>query len=124
MKKINKMNSNKDYGKNYSDEIKPTQNGYILYILKLENNFWYIGITNNIVNRWYKHINGNGSQWTKKHKPLEVYEIFQTNTDLKGLAEVLENNKFIEYARKYGFDYVGGAHNNRQNLLRKVKRGY
>jgi predicted GIY-YIG superfamily endonuclease len=42
-----------------------------IYILKLNDNKYYVGKTNKIVNeRYQEHIDGVGSFWTKKYKPL------------------------------------------------------
>ena len=41
-----------------------------IYILRLTNNKFYVGKTYNIFIRYKQHLNGNGSFWTKKYKPL------------------------------------------------------
>lgn len=46
-----------------------------IYVLKLEQNKYYIGKSNNIDIRLNDHMNGNGSQWTKKYKPIEITEV-------------------------------------------------
>lgn len=43
-----------------------------IYILKLKNNKYYIGKTLNVENRFHQHINGTGSSWTKKYKPISI----------------------------------------------------
>ena len=74
-----------------------------IYILKLENEKYYIGLTYNIKNRLEQHCNNMGSSWTKKYKPLSVMEII-TPGDKK-----LEKDKTIEYMKKYGYQNVRGA---------------
>ncbi len=39
-----------------------------IYVLKLENNKYYIGKTDNPEIRLNSHFNFNGSEWTKKYK--------------------------------------------------------
>ncbi len=46
-----------------------------IYILKLEQNKYYIGKTNNPKLRLKQHINNNGSSWTKKYKPVSILKI-------------------------------------------------
>ena len=44
-----------------------------IYILKLNNNKYYVGKTNRTVNdRYQEHLDGNGSIWTKKYKPQSI----------------------------------------------------
>lgn len=44
-----------------------------IYILKLNDNKYYIGKTNRIViDRYQEHLEGIGSFWTKKYKPLSI----------------------------------------------------
>ena len=42
-----------------------------VYTLKLANDKYYVGKSRNIVARMKRHFSGNGSEWTKKHKPIE-----------------------------------------------------
>ncbi len=53
----------------------------IIYILLLEKNKYYIGKSQNIVSRIENHFASNGSQWTKKYKPLKVVEILYNCDD-------------------------------------------
>jgi predicted GIY-YIG superfamily endonuclease len=46
-----------------------------IYILKLEHNKYYIGKTNNVNKRLNDHMSNNGSQWTKKYKPITPLKI-------------------------------------------------
>ncbi len=47
--------------------------GYsLVYTLALEDGCFYIGWTNNLNTRLYQHFNGEGSKWTKRHKPIEL----------------------------------------------------
>ena len=74
-----------------------------IYILKLKNNKYYIGKTNNIKLRLLNHNKGNGSQWTKKYKPIKVIEIIEDcdNWD--------EDKYTLQYMNKYGIDNVRGG---------------
>lgn len=45
---------------------------YFLYCLLLENENYYIGISNNIEKRFKKHKKGKGAKFTKKNKPIRI----------------------------------------------------
>jgi len=74
-----------------------------IYILKLQNNKYYVGKSNDLKTRAQAHINGTASLWTKKYKPISV-EIIIPN------ASSYDENKYtIEYMGKYGIDNVRGG---------------
>ena len=60
------------------DSIFNPQNNYktdvykVLYLLKLDQNKYYVGITPDFTKRFEKHKNGEGSYWTKKYKVIEI----------------------------------------------------
>ena len=74
-----------------------------LYILKLCNDKYYVGITSSLKSRIKNHFGPMGTSWTKKHRPIEVVETI-TPADKE-----LEKQKTIEYMIKYGFQNVRGA---------------
>ncbi len=74
-----------------------------IYILKLENNKYYIGKTSNPTFRLDQHFNLNGSLWTKKYKPIELIEII-SNCD-----NYDEDKYTIKYMEKYGINNVRGG---------------
>ena len=43
-----------------------------MYILKCANGKYYIGSTKNLERRLYEHQNGEGTNFTKKHLPIEL----------------------------------------------------
>jgi hypothetical protein len=75
-----------------------------VYVLKLENNKYYIGKSNDKEKRIKRHINGNGCTWTKKYKPIsELEPLTQPQPSFWELWETLELMK------KYGVDNVRGS---------------
>jgi len=75
-----------------------------IYILKLEDNKYYIGKTGRDVNtRFTEHVNGYGSEWTKKHKPIKII-----NSSIC-LSKFDEDNITKEYMIKYGIENVRGG---------------
>jgi len=74
-----------------------------IYILKLQDNKYYVGKTDNFEKRYQEHLNGSASSWTKKYKPISVEQIFQN-------ASPYDEDKYtIEYMSKYGINNVRGG---------------
>jgi hypothetical protein len=51
------------------------------YILKLEQDKYYVGKTTNIFKRLEDHTSNSGSAWTKKYKPKSVLNIHENCDD-------------------------------------------
>jgi predicted GIY-YIG superfamily endonuclease len=74
-----------------------------IYILKLNDKKYYVGKTKDLEKRFMEHINGNGSTWTKKHKPIEIEKVIKD-------ASPFDEDKFVkEYMSKYGIENVRGG---------------
>lgn len=74
-----------------------------MYILKLVGNRYYLGYSPNVKQRIQEHIDGNGSSFTKKYKPIDVVKIKEN------ISEHLINKYVIGYMKKYGIDKVRGG---------------
>jgi predicted GIY-YIG superfamily endonuclease len=74
-----------------------------IYVLCLESGKYYIGKSENITNRYEQHINGNGSAWTKKYKPISI------ETIIKNVSPFEEDKITKEYMSRYGIDNVRGG---------------
>jgi hypothetical protein len=85
-----------------SVEIKRSHKGSI-YVLELENGKYYVGSTNNFERRYQEHLNGEGSSWTKIHKPVKILEVNPWNSPYD------EDNKTKELMAKYGVNNVRGG---------------
>ena len=46
-----------------------------VYVLKLEQNKYYVGVSKNVYKRIQEHFNSNGSQWTKLYNPIDIVEV-------------------------------------------------
>jgi len=78
--------------------IKP-----ILYVLELEHKKYYVGITYNLNLRYAQHMTGNGSKWTKLHKPIRIKKVIaEANMDLERMVT-------IHYMKKFGYQNVRGS---------------
>ena len=57
-----------------------------LYVLKLEDDCWYVGIAKDPMKRAYNHCGGSkGAAWTRKHKPIQPVKDNIVITDLGDL---------------------------------------
>lgn len=74
-----------------------------VYILKLENNKYYIGKTTNIEQRIIQHRRNEGSRWTQIHKMIGIIKKFD-NCDNED-----EDKYVLQYMKKYGIDNVRGG---------------
>lgn len=73
-----------------------------VYILKLENNKYYVGKTDSLEKRIMQHFS-NGSNWTKKYKPIDIIDI------IKDCDEFDEDKYTLKYMKEYGIDNVRGG---------------
>jgi predicted GIY-YIG superfamily endonuclease len=74
-----------------------------VYVLKLENENWYVGITYNLNLRMAQHWSGNGAKWTKLHKPISIEKvIYPASTEI-------ENQTTLDLMEHYGKEKVRGG---------------
>jgi hypothetical protein len=76
-----------------------------IYILKLKNNKYYVGKSNDPQKRFMEHMSGNGSTFTKKYKPISIEKIIPN-------ASKYDEDKWVKiYMEQYGIENVrGGAY--------------
>ena len=86
-----------------------------IYILKLENDKWYIGKSDNPEQRFNQHKNNYGSAWTAKYKPIELFKI------IENVSPFLEDAYTKEYMSLYGIDNVRGGSYVRIELTKEQK---
>ena len=75
-----------------------------IYILQCENERYYVGKTYRpISDRIEEHFNNNGSEWTKKYKPIKMIEFISD-------ADEFDEDKYTKiYMAKYGINKVRGG---------------
>lgn len=74
-----------------------------IYILKLENNKYYIGKTQNPQFRINDHFEGYGSVWTQKYKPIKIVEFIKN-------CDIYDEDKYtLKYMKIYGIHNVRGG---------------
>lgn len=80
-----------------------------LYAIRCEDNCWYVGMSRNPNNRYKKHGTAKGAMWTKLHKPIELFEVRDTGSSDDRAVNLMEDDMTLEYALKYGSQYVRGG---------------
>jgi len=74
-----------------------------IYILRLEGGKYYVGKSKDVINRYEQHMNGGGSSWTRKYKPISLEKTIEN-------ASPFDEDKITkEYMSKYGIDNVRGG---------------
>jgi predicted GIY-YIG superfamily endonuclease len=74
-----------------------------IYVLRLEDRYFYVGKTNDVNQRYAQHCSGNGCEWTKLHKPVCIERIIEN-------ASPYDEDKITkEYMDLYGIDQVRGG---------------
>jgi len=82
-----------------------------IYILKLTDCKYYVGKTNRSVNeRYQEHLEGIGSFWTKKYKPLSLVKQIENSSPFD------EDRYVKEYMAIYGIENVRGGSYNQEEL--------
>jgi len=74
-----------------------------IYVLKLKENKYYVGKTTNPTYRLDDHFSEGGSAWTKKYKPISIYELRPNRPDSD------EQIVTQDYMKKYGIENVRGG---------------
>lgn len=75
----------------------------IVYVLRCEDSAFYVGWTTNLQSRYESHRNGKGADWTRLHKPLEIFE---THPDS---SQEFEMTTTLRLMRERGIENVRGG---------------
>lgn len=75
-----------------------------IYVLRLEEEKFYVGKTNNVSKRFREHMTGyKSSSWTRKYKPIKIEEIYHD-------ADSLDEDKItVQYMMNHGIQNVRGG---------------
>ena len=74
----------------------------LVYVLELEGGKWYVGTSNQINLRIAAHFTGNGSRWTKLHKPVRIHKVCLGGRDV-------ETRVTLEIMAEKGWQHVRGG---------------
>jgi hypothetical protein len=84
--------------------MKPVVVCPLIYVLELEDDCYYVGITHNLNLRYAQHLAGDGANWTTVHKPLRIIEVISEDATLQK-----ENQVTRSYINRYGEEKVRGG---------------
>ena len=76
----------------------------MIYVLELEDDCFYVGITFNLNLRIAQHLSGTGAGWTKMHKPVKIVEVFHD-----ACTRQMEDEVTKRYVDIYGAECVRGG---------------
>lgn len=74
-----------------------------IYVLRCEGGRYYVGKSDDVVDRFQQHLRGSGSAWTRKYKPVSLERV------VKNVSSFDEDKITKEYMSKYGIDKVRGG---------------
>lgn len=74
-----------------------------IYVLKLEDERYYVGKTNRTFQRFNQHATGQGAKWTKKYPVVDLHAFHPNMRDQD------ENKVTIQMMQKYGVKNVRGG---------------
>lgn len=74
-----------------------------IYVLKLEDEKYYVGKTNHTFQRFNQHATGSGAKWTKKHPVVDLHAFHPNMKDSD------ENKLTIQMMQNYGVRNVRGG---------------
>lgn len=91
------------------NNIKPQNHPYI-YVLKCQDNCYYVGYTNRFEKRMKQHfIKCKRVTWTALHPPIEIIKVIDiSNTEIDDYNKY-ETAETIHFMKKYGIENVRGG---------------
>lgn len=81
-----------------------------IYILKCENNIYYVGETIALYTRFWEHFDGEGGVNTSKYKPITIVAIYKVDTIMKFIEYNEKINNILE-DEDLKFNYSQGFNN-------------
>jgi predicted GIY-YIG superfamily endonuclease len=81
-----------------------------IYVLELENGFFYVGKTYDIKNRLKRHSKGTGSAWTKIHLFERLFKQYTFDIEKPEDEEYWENFITLKFMKEKGWKKVRGGY--------------
>lgn len=85
-----------------------------VYVLLLEGGYFYVGWSSQVDARIAQHFFGEGSEWTKLHRPVQVLSCFPGDTEI-------EDATTISVMCQHGWERVRGGRWIQANLVEPPK---
>ena len=79
-----------------------------VYVLKCEDDKWYVGCSVDVGRRINEHSTGHGSLWTKRHLPEEIVNVIPCDEDYERMTE-LEDHLTLRYMERESWRDVRGG---------------
>ena len=94
-----------------------THDRYRLYILTLEDNCYYVGISTDPRFRYEQHSGKiiGGAEWTALHKPVKLLFVSDEIAYSEKKSEKIEELVTLELMKLVGREYVRGSHYSQVN---------
>jgi predicted GIY-YIG superfamily endonuclease len=83
---------------------------YWVYVLELEGSNWYVGMSRRIDARIAQHFQGEGSLWTKLHRPIAVSMIKELQNSSERQALRMEKSIYHIMVQRFGRQHVRGSY--------------
>lgn len=96
---------------------------YWLYVLRLEEGKFYVGVTSKSVEERFKQHQNEyfAAEWTKIYKPISIHQSRDLGVTTYERAEQYENKVTRKYIQEYGLSNVrGGNLSYRGEMVRRV----
>ena len=92
-----------------------------IYILPLEDGYYYVGSTTRLDKRFKEHVQGTGAAWTKLHPPLgkELMQTWEIPNMSLFQVEQMEDVLTVAMQKKYGLNKVRGGYTVQTQMLKK-----
>lgn len=82
---------------------------WYIYVLKLEQDKWFVGISTNPERRYNQHVRGRADPWTRKYKPIQMDMSQDLETTDPRTAQYVESMMIEKLQAKYGRSNVEGG---------------
>jgi hypothetical protein len=82
----------------------------LIYILRLDGGYYYVGRTSDLAARYEEHLTGEGSVWTTLHRPVSIERTLPETSPFD------EDKTTKELMAQYGIDRVRGGSYCQENL--------
>ena len=113
------LNSISHYDNIFLNSFKPLTINPVAYHLRLQNDNHYVGVSYNLNQDYFLHLNGKSNYWTKKYRPITIEKVW-THSSIE-----LVNQITLNLINTYGKEKVrGGKYINYETIDKLVNDKY